>query len=290
VLDFVNREYRSFGRSGEGLLRTPANIRVGPDGNLYVADTERHQVVVFDPDGRYRGDYGDGKTLKPADVLVVGNELYVVDIAAHDVKVYDLASRALLRSIGERGKDPGKFNYPCAIVRGADGALYVCDSMNFRVQKVEPDGAPVMHLGQAGRTPGTLSRPRGLAVDRDGLIHVADARMGIVQIFNQEGRALMPYGGTGTAPGNLYLPAQVVIDYDNVDVFKEDLAPDFVPEYLIAVVNQFGPNSISLFAFGHREGFEDAPMPEMQGAKTPEVRETPADGTPAEAVSEEPAP
>jgi len=260
VLDLANKSYRAFGLSGEGRLRKPANIRIGPDGNLYVADTERQQVVVFNPDGRYVTEYGDAQTNKPADLVILGDELYALDVGTHSVKVFDLNTHVVKRSFGIRGKKPGEFNYPVAITADADGNLYICDSMNFRVQKLDRDGKALSAFGEAGRNPGTLARPRGLAVARDGLIHVADARLGIVQIFDPQGQALMHYGGTGTGPGELYLPAQVYIDYDNIDVFRKDLAPDFVPEYLIFVVNQLGDNGVSVFAFGHREGSAAGPV------------------------------
>jgi DNA-binding beta-propeller fold protein YncE len=259
LIDFKSRKFSWFGARGEGLLRKPASVRVGPDGRVYVADTVRRQIVAFDKEGRYRAAYGDGKTMKPVDVLVMSNELFALDIDGHCIKVFDLASAQLKRTIGKQGIAPGEFNHPNALAADQAGNIYVCDAINLRIQKIDRDGKPLLVFGKAGQGAGELARPRGLAVARDGTIYVADAIMGVVQLFNPEGKALMHLGGQGFGEGELVLPAQVMLNDDSVDYFKKYLAPDFVPEYLIFVANQLGSNKVSVFAFGHRA--EAKPVP-----------------------------
>jgi DNA-binding beta-propeller fold protein YncE len=250
VFDISDKTLTRFGRRGRGTLRKPINIRKGPNGYLYVADTLRKQVVVFDPDGNYMSEYGDGESFTPADVAVTATELYVLDNAAHDIKVYDLKTYKLKRTIGQRGPNPGQFNFPTNLVMDDEGNLYVCDSMNLRVQKLGPAGETLLTFGKAGQIPGHFARPRGVAVDRDGIIYVADAMQNVVQMFDREGRVLMHIGQAGTGEGGLLLPAQVVVDYESVELFRKDIAPDFDAKYLIFVTNQFEANKISIFAFG----------------------------------------
>lgn len=250
VLNMVTRTFDQFGVKGRGVLRKPINVRIGPDHRLYVADTLRKQVVVFDEQGKYLGAIGDGQEFKPADVAVYGDEVYVLDIDAHDIKVYDRSAGTLKRTLGQRGSEPGSFNFPSNMVFDEEGNLFVCDSMNFRVQKLGPNGDSLLSFGGAGDTAGFFSRPRGIAVDRSGIIYVVDALTGIVQMFNAEGQPLMFFGRGGTDEGELMLPAQIFIDYDNVDDFKEFLDPDFDAEYIIFVTNQIEKNKVSVFAFG----------------------------------------
>ena len=238
VFDVTDKSLTRFGRSGRGALRKPINIRKGTTGYLYVADTIRKQVVVFDTDGRYITEYGDGEEFTPADVAVTESELFILDRATHDIKVYDLKSYALKRTIGQRGPKPGEFNYPTNMVKDDEGNLYVCDSMNLRVQKLDPEGNAKLVFGKPGQIPGHFARPRGIDVDRDGIIYVADALQNVVQMFDQEGNPLMHIGQAGMGEGGLFLPAQVMLDYDNIELFREYLAPGFEAQYLILVTNQ----------------------------------------------------
>ncbi len=250
VIDLAERRFETFGMEGRGTLRKPINVRFGPTGKLYVTDTLRGQIIVFDTDGKYLAEYGTGKEFRPADVIVTDDELFVLDIGAHDIKVYDLQTRQLKRTFGRRGKGFGEYNYPTNMVMDSQKRIFVCDSMNLRVQRIDRNGKVSFMFGKAGRAPGHFSRPRGMAVDREGIIYVADARMHIVQLFDPQGRALMYIGGVGIGEGQLHLPAQVTISYDIAEPFRKYISPDFEAKYLVFVTNQLGPNKVSVFAFG----------------------------------------
>lgn len=286
VFDIGGSQFRTFGKTGMGTLSKPINIRRGPDDRLYVGDMGRKQVVVFDAEGRHVGAYGTGKEFSPADIAVTDEELYVLDVDEHNVKVFDLRTGEMKRSFGGRGKAPGMFNYPTNMDIGPDGNLYVCDSLNFRIQKLTPEGKPLFQFGGAGRSLGFFSRPRGIAVDRDGIVYVADALLGIVQMFNPQGRVLMHFGESGTDPGKLYLPAQIAIDYDNVELFREHISPDFKAKYLVYVTSQVGPNKVSVYAFG--EGPGDAPPPPVARDKPSPTTQPAPQPTPALKPGDEP--
>ncbi|MEK6536146.1 MAG: 6-bladed beta-propeller, partial [Actinomycetota bacterium] len=65
-------------------------------------------------------------------------------------------------SIGGRGEAPGRFNYPTYLaVDERTGALWVCDSGNFRLQSFDSGGKPLKSIGSGGDRPGYLARPRG---------------------------------------------------------------------------------------------------------------------------------
>ena len=46
------------GQRGEGVLRFPQAVAVGPDGSVYVADQGSHVVQVFAPDGAFLREVG----------------------------------------------------------------------------------------------------------------------------------------------------------------------------------------------------------------------------------------
>ena len=252
VFDIASRQFSKIGVKGPGRLLKPINLRIDAEGRVYVGDMLRKQVVVFDAAGEYITAYGKEGEFNPSDILLTHDELFVLDVREHCIKVYDLKTRELKRTIGKRGNQPGEFNYPTNMTMDESGSIYVSDTVNFRVQKLTQDGKPLMQFGQAGQTPGHLARPKGIAVDHNGIIYVVDALMHVVQLFNQEGQPLMHIGEAGEDAGQLGLPAQVAIDYDNVELFRQYIAPDFNAQYLIFVTNQMGKNKISVFAFGER--------------------------------------
>jgi sugar lactone lactonase YvrE len=84
--------------------------------------------------------------------------------------------------------------------------------MNFRVQRLRPDGTPIYAFGQKGDATGDFGLPKGVAVDAHGNIWVVDANFENVQAFSPEGQLLMVLGSEGHDPGEFWLPAGAFID------------------------------------------------------------------------------
>ncbi len=82
---------------------------------------------------------------------------------------------------------PGDFAKPTGLAVDADGNLYVCDTLNNRIEIFDADGKFVSTFGKAGDGPGYFARPKGVAIDADGHIWVADGMQDRVQVFNQRG-------------------------------------------------------------------------------------------------------
>lgn len=128
----------------------------------------------------------------------------------------------LLRLVGGRGTAPGQFNYPAALCctewpagggpTAAGARIVVADSMNFRVQVLDPAGRPVLCFGQKGDAAGDFSLPRDVAVDSEGHLYVLDSQFENVQVFDEHGRLLMAFGEEGRGPGEFYLPSGITID------------------------------------------------------------------------------
>jgi hypothetical protein len=137
-------------------------------------------------------------------------ELFVVDAAAHDIKVLAPDGR-LRRIIGRRGRGPGEFNFPCDIAEN-DGLIWIVDAGNNRIQGLTRNGLAAVVFGTAGDAPGDLALPKSLAFDSDGNLYVVDARFENVQIFDQTGRLLLFFGREGIGPGEFWLPAGICID------------------------------------------------------------------------------
>ncbi|MEW6719745.1 MAG: 6-bladed beta-propeller [Thermodesulfobacteriota bacterium] len=279
ILDLQKKQFRYFTPAREASLRTPVNIAVDHDGTRYVADTGRGQVVIFAADDRYLGAIGEKvlraakahskappqteaasvdavDEMKPTDVAIAGDRLYVADMKNNRVRVYDKATRKLLFSIpaDPAAADPqAKLYAPVNLAVDAQRRLYVTDIGAFRVQQYDPDGKFLRSFGRMGDSPGEFARPKGVAVDREGRVYVVDAAAQVVQIFDAEGKLLLFFGEPEGSPVGLNLPAKVVIDYDHVGLFRSYAAPGFQVEYLVIVTNQYGDRKVSVFGFGGKK-------------------------------------
>jgi len=242
------------GATGPGRLIEPINIAIEPDGTKYVADPTRGQVVVFDRNDDYVKAIGEPGGWRPVDAVPSGSRLYVADIAAGLVKVFDKATGSLLQAIGDQGDPSERLDRPTNLAVDRDGNLFVTDFGRFQVVEFDPAGKFVRTFGRPGDAPGRFARPKGIAVDHEGRLYVVDASFNNVQIFNRDARPLLFFGEGGQEPGNLLLPAKVTLDYDNLQWFSQYFEKGFRGEYLVLVTSQFGPRAVSIFAYGREEG------------------------------------
>lgn len=250
VLDLIERTFDSIRDRGIGKLQIPVALAVDAQGNKFVADSGRNQVVQFNERNEFVRAYGNPESLRPTGVAVSDDLLYVVNRKEHRVEIYDRLSKNRIRTFGAFGGREGEFNIPTSISRDENGHLFVTDTANFRIQEFDAEDQFVRQYGFLGDGPGTFVRPRGSAVDQAGHLYVADAAFENVQIWDTaSAQVLLAIGGPGVAPGNLYLPASVHINYDLVDHFREFVDDDFELEYVVLVANNYGPHKLSVYGF-----------------------------------------
>jgi len=213
LLDLDTRTYTKIEWAGESRILAPVGLTRGPNGSVYVCDSEQVAIHRFGGDGQW------AESLRlPEDVLRPvaahfdegAGELWVVDVLAHDVKVLTREG-SLVRVVGRRGNGPGEFNFPCDIASDGE-TIWVVDTGNHRVQGLNRRGEPIRTFGQAGDGTGDLAMPKAAALDREGHVYVVDARFENVQVFDRDGRLLLVFGEEGTKPGEFWLPAGVHVD------------------------------------------------------------------------------
>jgi streptogramin lyase len=165
VYDRDGRFLRSWGR---GELPVPHAIRRGPDGDLWVTDTDLHQVIRYRPDG---------------------------------TRVFALG-RA-----GVAGTDDTTFNMPTDTAFAADGRVYVSDGYgNARVVVFDQDGRHLGGWGRPGTSPGEFDTAHSVAVGPDGRVYVSDRGNARIQIFDGEGRFLGVWTHLGYTQGITWAP------------------------------------------------------------------------------------
>lgn len=254
IFDLVERKFRTFGQTGPHAFQAPINISIAPGGMKYATDTKAGKVLVFDRDDQVIRVFTGPDGMQPCDAVLHEGELFVSDLKSSSVLVLDPLNGRLLRQIGKRGSGPGQMVWPTNLAFGPGGDLYVCDTLNARVQVFDLQGKLVRSFGSSGLELGKMVRPKGIAVDRDGRLYVADAATDSVQIFDPEGRLLLMLGGAGNNPGDMQLPAKVAISYEGIEYFQENASKDFEIEYLVLVTNQLGPHKVSVYGFGAYRG------------------------------------
>ena len=258
VFDFKNHSFGPLaGARGAGKLAQPLNISIDKQGNKYVTDPVRGQVVIYDKNDAFLKAFGEPAAWKPVDAVPLDDRLYVADMKNGLVAVLDMKTGDIVKKIGRTGEPVEKLYLPTNLTFDRDGTLYVSDVGKFQVLKYDRDGHYLGSVGKLGTTAGTFARPKGVATDRDKNLYVVDASFDNVQIFNPDGNVLLwfgHFGKTGLDPGNLFLPAQVAIDYDNVSYFERYADPKFQIEYLVLVTSQFGDNMVNVFGFGKEKG------------------------------------
>ncbi len=148
VTDTGNKRVASFDSSGKQLTTwghegsrpgefiEPVGIAVDQSGNVIVADTGNHRVQVFDRDGKFIKEYpvsGWEEFYTEPYVALLGTDLVITDSFNHRCARY--ADGNLVQSWGKTGSGDGDFNRPIGIATDAQGAVYVSDTMNNRIQK-----------------------------------------------------------------------------------------------------------------------------------------------------------
>jgi sugar lactone lactonase YvrE/murein DD-endopeptidase MepM/ murein hydrolase activator NlpD len=177
---------------------TPSALAIDADGVLFVADTGNHAIRRISPDGRVTtlagggtpgdadGRGADARFNGPVGIaLDRGNRVIVADtyndrIRAidHDGNVTTLAGGAGTGA-GDGAAAGARFDTPCGVAVGAGGRIFVADTGNGTIRRIEASGDVSTIVAEVE---GSSLRPLGIATDARGRIYVGDERGRIVEI------------------------------------------------------------------------------------------------------------
>jgi len=195
---------------------TPSGLALDGDGNLYVADTGNHAIRKISKRGEVTtlaGDgtpgYRDGAGRQaqfdgPMGVAVSRRgRVFVADTYNDRIRVIEPdGTVGTLAGNGKPGFADGaaaiaQFDTPTALALDAQGVLWVADTRNKSLRRVEADGdVSTLALAPSADGQNPLVRPAALAITHDGLFYVADQAMGMTLQIRRDGNWAVLSGDT----------------------------------------------------------------------------------------------
>ncbi len=136
-------------------------------------------------------------------------------------------------TFGSSGTGGGQFSNPAgAAINRSLGKLYVVDSANRRVQRLNLDGTFDLTWGSAGSGPGEFDNPLDVAVHQaSGTVYVTDYNNNRVQRFNAVGSFVGAWGTAGTGDGEFNNPIGVAVNQETGDVYVTEWTGNRVQQF-----------------------------------------------------------
>ena len=196
------------------VLQRPQSGVVDAEGRIYVTDSNRQGVYVFDGvagqldvwDMALRGT----KFETPIGIaLGMPGEILVADADLHSV--FRLNNKG--EPAGEFGRDVLK--RPTGLARDAKrGHVYVADTHAHDIKVFSDDGKLLQVIGKRGESDGEFNFPTHMTFAADKL-YVTDTLNSRVQIFDPDGNMIQKFGKLGLYVGDLVRPKGVTVDSAN---------------------------------------------------------------------------
>lgn len=203
VLDGVNNRVIAFSHDGNFAFAFGDKLEFGPllnrpvglfanNRHILVADTANYLVRIYDTKGRFQTSFPirNGKEAeRPIDVALnkKGDRIFVTCNLSHKVKIYNRQG-TLLKSLGKRGPEKGRFQYPATIANLGNNKKVIVDVLNARAQVFSDTGKFLRQISSQGVVPGKLFRPKGVAVDSKNRIYISDSFTNVIHVFNEFGK------------------------------------------------------------------------------------------------------
>ena len=209
-------------------LAEPTGVAVDEAGTVYIADTYNHRIRRVDASGTITTIAEVLNRPRGVAVDKTGN-LYIADSGKHRIlQVNRSGTLATVAGIGESGFSgdgapaaAAQLSYPTGLAVDKTGSLYIADSWNHRIRRVDASGilTTVAGIGGGSDSGGTgpaaeavLRRPQGVAVDRWGNLYIADTDSHRIRRVDVSG-VLTTIAGTGqggySGDGGLAATAQL---------------------------------------------------------------------------------
>jgi DNA-binding beta-propeller fold protein YncE len=218
------------GERTKALLRSPEGITMDNKGNLYITEYLSSIIRKIDSKGKVsilagqplKTGFADGKPSqslinRPHGIAVdnKGN-IFFCDMKNHLIRKVD--SKGIVSTVaGEKGKfgvkdgmgKNAQFSQPEGVVIDSKGNLFIADTYNFTVRKIDKKGNVTTFSGLGGRKgyangqgkKALFNMPIGIAIDKNDNLFVLDAIYDSSEQGNSVIRKIDPKGNVTTFAG-----------------------------------------------------------------------------------------
>ena len=216
------------GQADESNLNDPAGVAVDRWGDFYIADSGNHRIrkvslsgvistVAGTGTGGFSGDGGaaDKSELNnPVGVAVDSlGDLYIADAGNHRIRKVSLSG--VISTVAGTGTggfsgdggaaDKSELNNPVGVAVDSLGNLYIADSGNHRIRKVDSgvistvagSGFPTFSGDGGAADKSELKIPVGVAVDSLGNLYIADSGNHRIRKVDSSSGIISTVAGTG---------------------------------------------------------------------------------------------
>jgi sugar lactone lactonase YvrE len=244
----------------------PFGVALDASGNIYVADSRNFKIRKVTSTGIVTSFAGSGFSgavdglgtaasfNNPTGVVVhASGVIYVADAENHKIrKISPSGVVTTFAGSGTIGSEDGigiaaSFNRPHGIAVDAIGNLYVADSDNHKIRKINPEGvvSTLAGTGISGSTDGpgleaSFFSPYGVAADAYGNVYVADTKNRKIRKISSAGE-VSTIAGTGYWGGGGLDGPGTVATFD----FPYSVAVDFSNHVYVADFGHFKVRKIS---------------------------------------------
>ncbi len=235
----------SFGYSGDGGpalladLNAPTVSLLDSTGNLYILDSNNNVVrkvaaatgvittIVGNGRSGYSGDNGPAISAQlyyPAGMALDGQgNLYIADSGNNVVREVTAATGVITTVAGNGTSgysgDNGaataaELSYPAAVALDSAGNLYIADTYNQVIRKVNASSGTISTIAGNGQwgytgdggaaTAAELRDPYGVALDSTGNLYIADSTNQVIREVNAGTGVISTFAGNGTGAGEIY--------------------------------------------------------------------------------------
>lgn len=201
-----------------GDFGAPFGIAINDD-LVFVTDAGNSKLYALDRGNSYAASVlvDDDDLFSPFGLALDGDKLYIADTYSQQIKLYDLdtATLTVFAGTGAAGyNDDGiaavdaQLNFPEDVAVDADGNVYIADTDNHRVRKVDVGTGVITTIAGTGdsgfsgdgglATAARLQGSAGIAVDTAGRILISDTQNNRLRLIRQNGNIETIAGGNSS--------------------------------------------------------------------------------------------